>query len=103
MKKINAKEYVNVVSSGIVIVDFMAKWCGPCKMLHPVLETFEKEHSDITFVSVDVDEESDLSVALQIMSVPTLQIFKDGRFVKMISGYYPKEMLNDLIDKVKTL
>ena len=97
MRKINASEYVSCVQQGICVVDFSASWCGPCKMLKPVLEELEKEYEGISFVYVDVDEQKDLSISLQIMSVPTIQIFKDGKLVKMISGYYPKEMFKKLL------
>lgn len=99
MRKIDVSEYVSLVKEGCVLVDFSATWCGPCKMLKPVLEELEKE-VDMTFVYVDVDEQMDLCETLAIRSVPTVHIYKDGKLVKMFQGYHPKEMLLPLLKKI---
>ena len=92
----NSNEFENEVKEGLVIVDFYADWCGPCQMLAPVLEDLEKETS-IKIVKINVDEIPDLARQLRIMSIPTLMLFKDGKFVKKELGYMPIERLREFI------
>lgn len=70
-----------------VIVDFFATWCGPCKMLSPVLESLSKEYDDVTFVKVDVDDCHNVSKEYGIMSVPTLMKFENGQLIDTKVGY----------------
>lgn len=74
-----------------VIVDFWATWCGPCKMIAPILEEIGKENIDIKICKVNVDDEEELSVQFNVMSIPTLLIYKAGQVVNKIVGYRPKE------------
>ena len=83
-----------------VLVDFFATWCGPCKMMAPVLEELEKSRGDILVGKVDVDEQGTLARQYSISAVPTLVLFKDGREVKRNSGFLPKEALERFIDEV---
>ena len=92
----NSNEFENEVKEGLVIVDFYADWCGPCQMLAPVLEDLEKETS-IKIVKINVDEIPDLARQFKIMSIPTLMLFKDGKFVKKELGYMPIERLREFI------
>ncbi|GAB3492557.1 thioredoxin [Flexivirga sp.] len=92
-----------VQSDGIVLVDFWADWCGPCKMFAPIFEDASKEHPDITFGKVDTDAEPALSQALQITSIPTLMIFRDGIRVFAQAGALPGPELNSLIDQARKL
>ena len=78
MKIINAEEFNETIKSGLTLVDFFAEWCGPCKMLGPVLEEVSKDYPDINFVKVNVDENMDLAGQFGIMSIPTVYIFIDG-------------------------
>ena len=87
-------------SSIPVLVDFYADWCGPCKMMAPVLEELEKSRGDILVGKVDVDEQGALARQYSISAVPTLVLFKDGREVKRNSGFLPKEALERFIDEV---
>lgn len=78
---------------GLVLVDFFATWCGPCKMLMPVLENVSAEKNDTLFVKVDIDNYRDLAIESEVRAVPTLVLFKDGKEVDRTTGYQPKEKL----------
>ena len=85
-------------SSGLVLVDFYADWCGPCKMLAPVLEELANEVTDAKVVKVNVDDARDLAMAYKVSSIPNLTLLKDGEIVYQDVGFKPKEMLMQLID-----
>ena len=84
-----------------VFVDFFATWCGPCKMLAPVVESLSEKNEDVTFVKVDVDECSDIAQEFGIMSIPTLIVFKNGEMVDKTIGFQQEEELQKVIDKAK--
>lgn len=99
MKVINKAEFEQITKEGVVLVDFFATWCGPCKMLSPVLEELAKDvKGKAEIVKVDVDQEGDLAMRFGIMSVPTMIIFKDGEAVKQIMGYQPKQQLLSVLE-----
>ncbi|WP_075878226.1 thioredoxin [Merdibacter massiliensis] len=95
MKIINEAEFNQITKEKpFVLVDFFATWCGPCKMLSPVLEELAEEFgSQIEIVKVDVDQQSSLAAQYKIMSVPTMMLFKNGELIQKISGYQPKPQL----------
>ena len=76
-----------------VVVDFWASWCGPCKMLAPVLHEFADEHAEVKVGKVNVDEEMDLAMRFGVSSIPTLILFKNGEAVKTSVGFVPKAQL----------
>ena len=83
-----------IKDSGIVLIDFWATWCPPCKMIAPILETVAKEkNGEIKVVKVDVDKEPSLAQMFQISSIPTLVLFNKGKMVNSISGAMPKAQL----------
>jgi len=92
-----------VNGDGIVLVDFWASWCGPCRSFAPVFETASEEHPAITFAKVDTEAEQHLAGALQIMSIPTLMIFRDGILLFSQPGALPKAALEDLITQAEGL
>ena len=84
-----------------VVIDFFATWCGPCKVLSPVVEQASEEFSDVAFYKVDIDEEMELAQKYQVMSVPTLLLLKEGEIVNKSVGSIPIERLRDLIRESK--
>ena len=92
------KEIIN--HKGYALVDFWATWCPPCRMMAPVLESAEKQlGGQINFAKVDVDEQQQLAAEFDIMSIPTLVVFKDGKPVKRMSGYRP---LDAFVEELKS-
>ena len=89
---------------GIVLVDFFATWCGPCKMMLPIIGDLEKDYKDKAGVKVfklDTDQAKEVAGKYNIMGVPTFIIFKDGKNVEQVSGIQSKEALEELINKQK--
>lgn len=94
MKIINEQEFEAVTKQGLVLVDFFATWCGPCKMLTPVLEELaDKYAGQLDVVKVDVDESGNLAMRYGIMSVPTMLVFKHGEMVGTLQGFQPLSQL----------
>ena len=81
-----------------VLVDFWASWCGPCKMLGPVISEIAEERSDIKVGKVNVDEEEELATQFGVMSIPFVALFKNGQIVKSSVGFKPKEEILSLLD-----
>ena len=99
-KIINSNEFIENVENaeGVVVVDFFATWCGPCKMLGPVFEGVSNEIGDkAKFFKLDVDEGGKIAQKYGISAVPTMIIFKDGTPVENLAGFMPKD---NIIDKV---
>ena len=82
---------------GVALVDFYTTWCGPCKMLSPVIDEIANEHPEITVGKVNVDENNALSAMYGIMSVPTLLVFKDGIVVLKTTGYQSKTEIASML------
>ncbi len=80
-----------------VLVDFWASWCGPCRMVGPVIEEIAAERSDVKVCKVNVDEEPALAARFQIMSIPTLMVFRDGRVTNQALGAMPKRQILSLL------
>ncbi|MGE7624176.1 thioredoxin [Viridibacillus sp. NPDC096237] len=92
--------FSNDIAEGLVLVDFWATWCGPCKMIAPVLEELDSElNGAAKIVKVDVDQNQETASKFGIMSIPTLLLFKDGEPVDKTVGFQPKEALVEFIQK----
>jgi len=97
----DVKEFDQTIAQGTVLVDMFATWCGPCKMLAPVLEDLSKTYEGkVEFVKVDVDENPELAARYQVMSIPTLLFFKDGKLASSSMGFQPK---NTLVQQIEAL
>ena len=92
-----------VVENSIVVVDFWASWCGPCRAFAPVFERSAEVHPDVVHATVDTQSERDLAATLEIRSIPTVMAFRDGVLVFSRAGAMPSAALEDLIVRVKAL
>lgn len=90
-------------NNDIVVLDFWAPWCGPCKGFAPVFEKIASENTDVTFAKINTEEEQELGQMFQIRSIPTLMIFRDNIIVFSQPGALPGEALTDIVGKVKAL
>lgn len=88
-----------LIGGDLVLVDFFATWCGPCKMLSPVLEELASERDNVKVVKIDIDENAELARSYGIMSVPTMILFKNGKQVSMKNGYMPKQVISEWIEE----
>lgn len=86
-----------IESEGIVLIDFWAEWCGPCKMFGPIYEKVAGNHDDITFAKVDTEAEQEIAGAFGIRSIPTVMLFRDGVLLFRHEGAIPEEALEDII------
>ena len=85
-------------SKETVLVDFWASWCGPCKMIGPIIDQIADERSDVKVCKVNVDDEQELAVRFKVMSIPTLLVFKDGKVVNQSLGAKPKSAILAMLD-----
>ena len=98
VKEINAEEYAEIInSSSPVVIDFHATWCGPCKVLSPILEELNDEIEGVEFVKLDVDQHPQIAGQNQVMGVPTVVILKNGEVKDRFVGVQPKEVIKEKI------
>ena len=95
--EITDKNFDETVKSGVVLVDFWAPWCGPCRQLSPVVDEIADERSDIMVGKVNVDEQPDLAQQYGVMSIPTLVVIKNGKTVNTSVGVRPKASIVDML------
>ena len=102
--ELTAENFENTVSAdGIVLVDWWASWCGPCRQFAPVFEEASETHEDITFGKIDTDAQQQLSAMANIQSIPTLMAFRDGILVFSQAGALPAPALEQVVQAVRDL
>ena len=97
MKHLTIDDFDNEISSGKVLVDFWATWCGPCRMLAPLLEQLESENTGVKICKVNVDDQPDLAKRFGVMSIPTLLLFKDGKLADKSVGLINLDALREFV------
>jgi thioredoxin 1 len=100
IQNVTDQTFTQETSEGLILADFWAPWCGPCKMIAPVLEELDQDMGDkVKIVKVDVDENQETAGKFGVMSIPTLLVIKNGEVVDKAVGYQPKEALAELLNK----
>ena len=99
--ELTTANFEETIKTGVTVVDFWASWCGPCKMMAPILDETAGEYTDVTFGKVNVDEQPALANAFRVNAIPTLVFFKDGKAVQQAVGLQQKATLKGIIDGVK--
>ena len=97
VKNITEQDFNKEIKEGKVLVDCYADWCGPCKMLSPIVDELSDELTDVKFFKLNVDDNQDLAMQYQIMSIPTLLIYEDGKLVNTSVGLKSKDDLKELL------
>ena len=97
VKQITDKEFDEVIKTGKVLVDFYADWCGPCKMLSPVIDELSEELSDVNFYKLNVDESDEVVRKYSVMSIPTLLVFEQGELKTTSVGFKNKDQVKELL------
>ncbi len=95
VKQINSDEFKESIKEGKVVVDLFATWCGPCKMLSPILDEISEEITTTKFYKIDVDDNEDIAREYNVMSIPTVLVFENGELINTIVGLKSREFLVD--------
>jgi thioredoxin 1 len=104
VKELTKTTYSKAISEGIILIDFWAKWCGPCRQIAPIIEEIAEHYANdekITIAKVDTDENQDLAISNNIRSIPSILIFKNGELQASFVGVKSKEFLINEIEKLK--
>ncbi len=102
--ELTKEDFSDVVGSAdVVLVDFWASWCGPCRSFAPVFEEASERHPDVVFGKVDTEAQRELAAAFRVMSIPTLVVLREGLVLYAKSGALPLEVLDDLVGRARAL
>lgn len=100
---VSEENFQDTIKEGIVLLDWWASWCGPCRTFAPIFEEAAAKHEDITFGKVDTEEQRELAGTFAIRSIPTVMVFRDGILLASLPGMMPAPQLEDLIAQVRAL
>ena len=101
IKHANEDNFDSLTNKGLVLVDFFANWCGPCRMLGSQLEELASDRSEVEIIKVNVDENPGLAKKFGIMSIPVIMLYKDGQQIDKKIGFMPKELIENWINENK--
>lgn len=103
LKKLDVSNFNNEINANTTLVDFYADWCGPCKMIAPLIEEIASERDDITVGKVNVDSDAEIAIKYGVSSIPTLIVFKNGKEATRVVGYRAKEDILAMLKKKNKL
>ena len=99
MEEITDINYAEQIASDMVVVDFWAEWCAPCKIVGPILDEISKEMTDVHFKKLNIDQNQQVAQSLQITAIPTIIFYKDGEIIDKIVGLLPKKQIIKRLEK----